>query len=137
MWIAAIDGTPSPLFQNLDSDFSSGYLEDALLEFTEMSKRRRLLSFHGKDDDDLANSFNDLAMVYTNFFWICLLFFSSINKAIIYANQRKILKYLYLSFFMQNYMNSENFSCMNRLTTIDGVSGDDFIGLIMVLVPLL
>ncbi|KAB2088366.1 hypothetical protein ES319_A04G171700v1 [Gossypium barbadense] len=81
----SIDGSRSPLFQNLDSDFSSGYLEDALLEFTEMSKRRRLLSFHGGDgdDDDLTNSFNDLAM---------------------------------------NYMNSENFSCMNQLTTINGVS---------------
>ncbi|TYG74997.1 hypothetical protein ES288_D04G228900v1 [Gossypium darwinii] len=81
----AIDGSRSPLFQNLDSDFSSGYLEDALLEFTEMSKRRRLLSFHGDDDDDddLTNSFNDLAM---------------------------------------NYMNSENFSCMNQLTTFNGVS---------------
>ncbi|XP_052883203.1 uncharacterized protein LOC108482611 isoform X2 [Gossypium arboreum] len=81
----SIDGSRSPLFQNLDSDFSSGYLEDALLEFTEMSKRRRLLSFHGgdDDDDDLTNSFNDLAM---------------------------------------NYMNSENFSCMNQLTTINGVS---------------
>ncbi|KAG4206097.1 hypothetical protein ERO13_A04G143300v2 [Gossypium hirsutum] len=84
----SIDGSRSPLFQNLDSDFSSGYLEDALLEFTEMSKRRRLLSFHGgdDDDDDLTNSFNDLAM---------------------------------------NYMNSENFSCMNQLTTINGVSGNE------------
>ncbi|MBA0698374.1 hypothetical protein Goari_021865, partial [Gossypium aridum] len=83
----SIDGSRSPVFQNLDSDFSSGYLEDALLEFTEMSKRRRLLSFHGgggdDDDDDLTNRFNDLAM---------------------------------------NYMNSENFSCMNQLTTINGVS---------------
>ncbi|XP_039065922.1 uncharacterized protein LOC120211459 [Hibiscus syriacus] len=42
------------------ADFSSGYLEDALLEFTERSKRRRVLLYN--DDHDQVNGFNDLAM---------------------------------------------------------------------------
>ncbi|KAK8507930.1 hypothetical protein V6N13_055399 [Hibiscus sabdariffa] len=42
------------------ADFSSGYLEDALLEFTERSKRRRVLLYN--DDRDQINGFNDLAM---------------------------------------------------------------------------
>lgn len=34
----------------VDSDFSSGYLEDALIEFT--YKRQRLLPHHNKDHDE-------------------------------------------------------------------------------------
>lgn len=40
---AVMDGINAPLFSSsLDSDFSTGYLEDALVEFSERSKRRRL-----------------------------------------------------------------------------------------------
>ncbi|EEF40530.1 hypothetical protein RCOM_0776500 [Ricinus communis] len=35
-----MDGT-SPFFSSLDSDFSTGYLEDALLEFTERDEKRK------------------------------------------------------------------------------------------------
>ncbi|KAE8710115.1 vacuolar iron transporter 1 [Hibiscus syriacus] len=45
---------------DMSLDFSSGYLEDALLEFTERSKRRRLLLYN--DDHDEISGFNDLAM---------------------------------------------------------------------------
>ncbi|XP_065857303.1 uncharacterized protein [Euphorbia lathyris] len=42
-----MDGTcsssSSPFFSSLQSDFSTGYLQDALLEFNQPSKRRRLL----------------------------------------------------------------------------------------------
>ncbi|OAY25401.1 uncharacterized protein LOC110604981 isoform X2 [Manihot esculenta] len=49
-----MDGV-SPFFSSLESDFSTGYLEDALLEFSERSKRRRLLLYtddHTKISDD-------------------------------------------------------------------------------------
>ncbi|KAL4320063.1 hypothetical protein GQ457_17G027540 [Hibiscus cannabinus] len=58
-----MDGTGTgtgtvPWFPHLDpADFSSGYLEDALLEFSERSKRRRVLLYN--DDHD---QINDLAM---------------------------------------------------------------------------
>lgn len=51
---AVMDGV-SPFFSSLESDFSTGYLEDALLEFSERSKRRRLLLYtddHTKISDD-------------------------------------------------------------------------------------
>ncbi|XP_059278671.1 protein XRI1 [Lycium ferocissimum] len=44
-----MESTP-PFLSNLDSDFSSGYLQDALFKFN--SKRRRLLLF---DDDEKEN----------------------------------------------------------------------------------
>ncbi|KAK8667883.1 hypothetical protein V6N13_105360 [Hibiscus sabdariffa] len=70
-----------PWFPHLDpADFSSGYLEDALLEFSERSKRRRL-SLH--DDDHVQiNGFNDLAMQgYWNYScnWGLSQFTTSIN----------------------------------------------------------
>ncbi|KAK4371831.1 hypothetical protein RND71_007215 [Anisodus tanguticus] len=43
-----MESTP-PFLSNLDSDFSSGYLQDALFKFS--SKRRRLLLFNDDDDD--------------------------------------------------------------------------------------
>lgn len=45
-----MDRTASPFFSSLESDFSTGYLEDALLEFNERSKRRRLLLFSSEYD---------------------------------------------------------------------------------------
>ncbi|XVE74584.1 hypothetical protein DITRI_Ditri12bG0029100 [Diplodiscus trichospermus] len=53
-----------PFFPHLDSDFSSGYLEDALLEFSERSKRRRLLLY--SDDHHQTNGLNDPAKSYWN-----------------------------------------------------------------------
>ncbi|KAJ4849907.1 hypothetical protein Tsubulata_050145, partial [Turnera subulata] len=38
-----MEGTTSAFFSSGESDFSSGYLEDALLEFSQPSKRRRFL----------------------------------------------------------------------------------------------
>ncbi|GMJ08168.1 hypothetical protein like AT2G01990 [Hibiscus trionum] len=81
----AIDGSGTePWFQNPDSDSSSGYLEDALLEFTEMSKRRRLL-FYSDDGRDLTNGFNHLS---------------------------------------KSCLCSENLSCRNQFTSINGVSDE-------------
>ncbi|KAF9673827.1 hypothetical protein SADUNF_Sadunf10G0064400 [Salix dunnii] len=56
----AMDGTTSPFFSSVESDFSTGYLEDALLEFNERSKRRRLLLFsteydHGHNQYEKSN----------------------------------------------------------------------------------
>ncbi|KAF5449952.1 hypothetical protein F2P56_030345 [Juglans regia] len=42
----------------LESDFSSGYLEDAFLEFRDRTKRRRMLSY--TDDDHTDDGFKDL-----------------------------------------------------------------------------
>lgn len=90
-----MDGITAPLFPHLDSDFSSGYLEDALLEFsTERSKRRRLLLY--SDHDHQTNGFNDFAIA--NSYWN-----SSCNCGQL----------------------SENFSCMSQLTSINGVSSDE------------
>ncbi|KAJ6771776.1 PROTEIN XRI1 [Salix koriyanagi] len=79
----AMDRTTSPFFSSLESDFSTGYLEDALLEFNERSKRRRLLLFsteydHGHHDqyeksNDLPESnwdeenFDDWELMSENF----------------------------------------------------------------------
>ncbi|XVF85518.1 hypothetical protein PTKIN_Ptkin17bG0123800 [Pterospermum kingtungense] len=90
-----MDGT-APLFPHLDSDFSSGYLEDALLEFSERSKRRRLLVYSDDDHDhhQTYGGLNDLAKSYSNS--------SSCNWDL-----------------------SENFmSCMSQLTSINGVSDE-------------
>ena len=47
------NSTPTLLSSSLicEDDHSSGYLEDALVEFTKRSKRRRLLMFGDGDDD--------------------------------------------------------------------------------------
>lgn len=51
----------SPLLDRSD-DLSTGYLEDALVEYSERSKRRRLLLF--SDDDHQTNIISkDFAMV--------------------------------------------------------------------------
>ncbi|GMJ04512.1 hypothetical protein like AT1G14630 [Hibiscus trionum] len=54
-----IDGTgTAPWFPH--PDLSSGYLEDALHEFTGRSKRRRLLLYNDDHDQNQINGFNDL-----------------------------------------------------------------------------
>ncbi|XP_061367086.1 uncharacterized protein LOC133310199 [Gastrolobium bilobum] len=52
--IPAMDGS-EPSFSHQQSDFSTGYLEDALIEFGERSKRRRLLPY----TDEQSLSFID------------------------------------------------------------------------------
>ena len=44
-----------------ESDYSTGYLEDALVEFSERSKRRRLVLY--TDDDQTDDVSKDLAKV--------------------------------------------------------------------------
>ena len=59
---AVMDGS-APFFTQLETDFSSGYLEDALLEFTERSKRRRLLLYSDDHDLDHQTNYDDLRKV--------------------------------------------------------------------------
>lgn len=51
-----MENTP-PFFSPLEADYSTGYLQDALFEFS--SKRRRLLLF----DEDQTKEFNNLIEV--------------------------------------------------------------------------
>ncbi|KAF8040031.1 hypothetical protein BT93_B2292 [Corymbia citriodora subsp. variegata] len=62
--MSLVMGSTPPYFSDLDSDhdLSTGYLEDALLEFSDRSKRRRL-SFCG---EDRTREFNDHALGYWN-----------------------------------------------------------------------
>ncbi|XP_039015048.1 uncharacterized protein LOC120145226 isoform X1 [Hibiscus syriacus] len=86
----------SPWFPH--ADFSSGYLEDALLEFTERSKRRRVSLYNDDrydDNHDQISGFNDLAMQQGYWNYGC------------------------------NWGLSEDFTCMSQLTTgINGVSDE-------------
>lgn len=52
-----MDGSCAPSFSPQQSDFSTGYLEDALIEFGERSKRRRLLPYTD-DHEQISKSFN-------------------------------------------------------------------------------
>ena len=117
-----MDGT-APFFPHLDSDFSSGYLEDALLEFSERSKRRRLLVY---SDHDQTNGLNDLAKVILDFLFQIIVFWTWLALA---NHFKEILTGS--TVIMQNYWNSscnwdlsENFSCMSQITSINGVSGN-------------
>ncbi|XP_010043903.1 uncharacterized protein LOC104432995 [Eucalyptus grandis] len=62
--MSLVMGSTPPYLSDLDSDhdLSTGYLEDALLEFGDRSKRRRL-SFCG---EDWTREFNDHALGYWN-----------------------------------------------------------------------
>ncbi|KAB2604590.1 protein XRI1 [Pyrus ussuriensis x Pyrus communis] len=51
------------------SDFSTGYLEDALVEFSERSKRRRLLAYTDGDNELKDSSTSLLAKRYWNSDW--------------------------------------------------------------------
>ncbi|XP_010657973.1 uncharacterized protein LOC100242197 isoform X2 [Vitis vinifera] len=57
-----MDNSTAPFFSCLDSDPSTGYLQDALVEFSDRSKRRRLLLY----TDHETNSPNDLMKTYWN-----------------------------------------------------------------------
>lgn len=53
--VSAMDGSATSFSPQEYSDFSTGYLEDALIEFGERSKRRRLLPY--STDDEQSKSF--------------------------------------------------------------------------------
>ncbi|KAK9276663.1 hypothetical protein L1049_006199 [Liquidambar formosana] len=61
-----MDSTSAPFFPCLDSDPSTGYLQDALVEFRDRSKRRRLLLYTDHDDDDQSRGLNDHLKSYWN-----------------------------------------------------------------------
>lgn len=61
-----MDGNTPFYSAPLESDYSTGYLEDALVEFSEMSKRRRLLLYTDDQTDD-HDSHEDLAKVINLF----------------------------------------------------------------------
>ena len=62
---AVMDDFDAPPFSStLESDFSTGYLEDALVEFSERSKRRRMLLFN---DDKIRDSTAVASKVLINF----------------------------------------------------------------------
>lgn len=69
VFITAMETRALPFFSSLESDFSTGYLEDALLEFNEPSKRRRLLLF-STDHDDQSEKSNHLPEVIYFTIWI-------------------------------------------------------------------
>ncbi|KAK7359537.1 hypothetical protein VNO77_01498 [Canavalia gladiata] len=60
-----MEGT-TPSFSPQHSDFSTGYLEDALIQSCERSKRRRLLPF-SDDDEHSKSSIDDLEESFWNF----------------------------------------------------------------------
>lgn len=62
----------APFSSPPESDFSSGYLEDALVEFRDRTKRRRMLSY---TDDHADDGFKDLEQVINYCFYISTLGF--------------------------------------------------------------
>ncbi|CAK7326878.1 unnamed protein product [Dovyalis caffra] len=91
----AMDRRTSPFFSSVESDFSTGYLEDALLEFNERSKRRRLRLFgadHGHDQSEKPYELPKSNWNEENF-----------------DDWEKM---------------SENFSCMSHITSFRGPSDD-------------
>ncbi|KAJ6401734.1 hypothetical protein OIU84_013905 [Salix udensis] len=82
---------------SLESDFSTGYLEDALLEFNERSKRRRLLLFDTDHDENSGKS-NHLPK-YEQSNW----------------NEENFDDWEFMS---------ENFSCMSHITGFGGPSDE-------------
>ena len=59
VFVTVMDASASAAsFSTQESDFSTGYLEDALIEFGESSKRRRLLPYttDASTDDEQSKS---------------------------------------------------------------------------------
>ncbi|XP_004297801.1 PREDICTED: protein XRI1 [Fragaria vesca subsp. vesca] len=69
-----------PFSSTLESDFSTGYLEDALVEFSERSKRRRMLLFN--DDKIRSDSTASASKAYWNSDWEMSESFDSISQLI-------------------------------------------------------
>ncbi|KAK2635609.1 hypothetical protein Ddye_030401 [Dipteronia dyeriana] len=82
----------SPFFSPEDHDFSTGYLEDALVEFSDRSKRRRLLLSSDDDDEDQNGS-------------------KDVISSMSYWNNNSSCNW--------GHEVSENFSCMSQLTSIN------------------
>lgn len=85
----------SPLLDRPD-DLSTGYLEDALVEYSERSKRRRLLLFSDDDDDDRQTN-----IISKDFAMSC---WNNSNSS--------------------SWGLSENFSCMSQIPSFNGVSDE-------------
>jgi hypothetical protein len=64
MFVTVMDASAAS-FSTQESDFSTGYLEDALIEFGESSKRRRLLPYTTDDEQSKSTiSIDDFDKVY-------------------------------------------------------------------------
>lgn len=88
LWFGAVmDNSTAPFFSCLDSDPSTGYLQDALVEFSDRSKRRRLLLY----TDHETNSPNDLMKVIFNFQFFFLGGFIGFNYCLLEMLERLIL----------------------------------------------
>ncbi|KAJ7954465.1 protein XRI1 [Quillaja saponaria] len=64
-----MDGIAPPFSSPLESDFSTGYLEDALVEFSGRPKRRRLVLYtdeQNKVSDDLLKSYWNLNTIWNH-----------------------------------------------------------------------
>lgn len=110
-------------------DFSTGYLEDALLEFSsERSKRRRLLLFSDDTSDDHQinyTSSKDFAMVIKLYFIPDHIFWIIENH---FESNLMILLLIYIQSYWNNNSScnwglSENFSCISQIASFNGVSG--------------
>ncbi|XP_060669542.1 uncharacterized protein LOC107428058 isoform X4 [Ziziphus jujuba] len=89
-----MDGSNASFLSSLDSDFSTGYLEDALVEFSEQSKRRRLM-LYTEDDHQIRDSSTTTTFLDVKDYW---------NSS--------------------NWELSENFNCMmTQMTGFDTLSG--------------
>lgn len=123
-YYAVMDGNAPFYSAPLESDYSTGYLEDALVEFSEMSKRRRLLLY--TDDHTDHDGPEELAKVINLFlsefpYWgfnYCRLFWliKSTRAFMLYA---------------QSYWNSnctwgmsENVYSLSQINTMNGLSGN-------------
>ncbi|XP_015894000.1 protein XRI1 isoform X2 [Ziziphus jujuba] len=63
-----MDGSNASFLSSLDSDFSTGYLEDALVEFSEQSKRRRLM-LYTEDDHQIRDSSTTTTFLDVKDYW--------------------------------------------------------------------
>lgn len=109
-----MENTP-PFLSNLDSDFSSGYLQDALFKFS--SKRRRLLLFDDNENYQTKDS-NDSMKVYRWIIYIVWIYFFIffVNVFLFYVQN------LWSSNMDQHF--SEDCDSFSQLTKCDSFSGN-------------
>lgn len=119
-----MDGNTPFYSAPLESDYSTGYLEDALVEFSEMSKRRRLLLYTDDQTDD-HDAPEDLAKVINLF---CLNFPTGVLIIVVVYGWLKVLAFMLC---VQSYWNtnctwgmSENVYSLSQINTMNGLSGN-------------
>lgn len=112
-----MDGNAAPFTSPPESDFSSGYLEDALVEFRDRTKRRRMLSYTDDHTDD--DGFKDLEQV----------FLLSIFPHGIFTDSQRLRITVFNH--IQSHWNSnsswgmsENIYSLSQINSIDGFSGN-------------